>query len=209
MKRFVNIASPTGNVVFNYTGDLIRDLGAFALGYREAGRVLAVRFRGDAYACYDGYPVLYLYRHSLELYMKLVVYRGAMLMGLIGKECPNIPGLFSNHRLGRLLPAMRSIFRAMRWDFKDTAIGTFDEFERVVREIDDIDPGSYAFRYPMNPAEEAHLPHHFTMNVANFGEVMDDLLGYLEGAAGLLDETFQSEAEARYELQQLMAQDEA
>jgi hypothetical protein len=56
----------------------------------------------------------------------------------------------------------------------------------------------------MNPAGEAHLSHHFTLNVANFGEVMDAILGYLEGAAGLLDETFQSEAVARYEVQQLL-----
>ena len=207
MKPFVNIASSTGNVVFNFTGDLIRDLGAFALGYREAARVLAAPFRGDAYADYDGYPVLYLYRHALELYMKIVVYRGAMLMGLIGKQCPDVPGLFSNHNLRRLLPAVRSIFRAMRWDFKQTEIGTFDEFETIVREIDQIDPGSYAFRYPMNRAGDAHLPHHFTMNVANFGDTMDALLGYLEGAADLLDDNFQSEAEARYEVQQLLAEE--
>jgi hypothetical protein len=207
MKPFANIASPTGNVVFNFTGDLIRDLGAFALGYRRAARMLAAPFRGDAYADYDGYPVLYLYRHSLELYMKMVVYRGAMLMGLIGKQYPDVPGLFSNHGLGRLLPAVRSIFKAMRWDFKDTAVGTFDEFEKIVRAVDQIDPGSYAFRYPMNPAGKAHLPHHFTMNVANFGEAMDALLGYLEGAADLLDETLQLEAEARYEVHQLLAEE--
>ena len=44
MKPFVNIASPTGNVVLNFTDDLISDLGAFALGYREAAKQLAGRF---------------------------------------------------------------------------------------------------------------------------------------------------------------------
>lgn len=77
MKPFVNIASANGNVVFNFTGNLIRDLGAFARGYQKAGHALAIQFKGNVYADYDGYPVLYLYRHSLELYMKLVVYRGA------------------------------------------------------------------------------------------------------------------------------------
>lgn len=126
-------------------------------------------------------------------------------MGLIGKEYHHIPGLFSKHGLVRLLPTVRSIFRAMRWDFEDTGIGTFDEFERIVRQVDEIDPRSQTFRYPMNPAEQTHLPHAFTMNVVRVGEAMDELLGYLDGAADLLDDTFQSEAEARNEVQQLMA----
>jgi hypothetical protein len=206
MKPFVNVASPTGNVVFSFRGNPIHDLVGFAVGYREAAKVLAVRFKGNAYADYDGYPVLYLYRHSLELLLKAVVYRGAMLMGLIGKQQPEVPGLFSKHDLRRLLPAVRAIFKAMRWDFEGTPFATFEEFERVIGQVDEIDSGSYAFRYPMKTTGEAHLPHHFVMNVANFGETMDILLGYLEGAADLLDETFQAEAEASYEVQQLLAE---
>ena len=132
MKPSVNVSSPTGNVVFNFSGNPIHDLVPFARGYREAARVLAVRFRGDAYADYDGYPVLDLYRHSLELFLKAVVYRGAMVMELIEKEHPDVPGLFRNHGLKRLLPAVRAIFKAMQWDFKGTAFGTFDEFEKII-----------------------------------------------------------------------------
>ncbi len=207
MKPFINISSSPGNVVFNFNRDPIGDLTAFALGYREAARALAVRFKGDAYADYEGYPVLYLYRHSLELYLKAVVYRGAKLMGLIGEERPEVPGLFKRHDLGHLLPAVRAIFKAMQWDFEGTLFGSFEEFEKLIKKIDSIDPGAYTFRYPINTTGEAHLPHHFVVNVANFAETMDQLLGYLEGAADLLDETFQAEAEARYEVQQLLAED--
>jgi hypothetical protein len=207
MKPFVNIASPRGNIVFNFSGDPIRALVPFAIGYREAAGALAVSFRGDAYADYEGYPVLYLYRHSLELFLKAVVYRGANVMGLIGLERPNVPGLFSNHGLSRLLPAVRAIFRAMDWDWDATPIGTHAEFENVVRQVDTIDPGSYAFRYPMSTSGEAHLPIHFVLNVPNFSETMDVVLRYLEGAGDLLEETFQTEAEAKYEVEQLLAQD--
>src|SRR5947207_1757305 len=112
MKPFVNVSSPTGNVVFNFSGNPIRDLTAFAHGYREAARTLATPFSGDAYADYNGYPVLYLYRDSLELYLKAVVYRGAQLMGLVGQEYPSNPDLFKKHGLTRLLPSVRAIFKA-------------------------------------------------------------------------------------------------
>jgi hypothetical protein len=207
-KPFINIASPTGNVVFNFRGNPIRDLGAFASGYRKAATALATAFNDNAYADYEGYPVLYLYRHSLELYLKAVVYRGAELMGLIGTDMPVIEKLFQHHGLVRLMPAVRAIFKAMKWDFEGTEFQSFDKFAAFVESIESIDPGSYAFRYPINPAGEAHLPHHFTVNVPNFSKVMNATLGYLEGAADLLLDTFQSEAEARYELEQLMAQDE-
>jgi hypothetical protein len=60
-----------GNVVFNFTVRPIRDLTAFALGYREAGQTLAAKMAAArGYADYDGYPILYLYRHALlELYL--------------------------------------------------------------------------------------------------------------------------------------------
>ena len=140
MKPFVNVASATGNVVFNFQGDPTRDLLPFAMGYMDAANELAARFSGSAYADYHGYPVLYLYRHALELLLKAVVYRGAKVMGIVGLDHPAVPGLFSKHGLERLLPAVRAIFRAMDWDFEATRIGTWAEFERLVREVDSIDP---------------------------------------------------------------------
>jgi hypothetical protein len=204
MKPFVNIASPTGNIVLNFSEDLIHALVPFAIGYRKAAGALAASFRGDAYADYDGYPVLYLYRHSLELLLKAVVYRGAKVMGLVGLERPNVPGLFSRHELERLLPAVRAVFRAMDWEWDATPIGTHAEFENIVRQVDKIDPKSYTFRYPMSPSGEAE---HFVVNVPNFAETLDVLLRLLEGANDLLDERFQTEAEAMHELEQLLVQD--
>jgi hypothetical protein len=196
-----------GNVVFNFRKNAIGDLTAFALGYREAARTLAAGFSGDAYADYEGYPVLYLYRHSLELYLKAVVYRGAMLMGLIAEDYPEVPGLFKRHDFGHLLPAVRAIFKAMKWDFDGTLIGSFGEFEKLIQTLDSVDKGSYAFRYPINPAGEAHLPHHFVINIPNFAETMDALLGYLEGAADLLHDNFQTAAEAAYEVEKFLAEE--
>jgi hypothetical protein len=163
--------------------DPIHDLVPFAIGYREAARALAAPLRGNAYPDYNGYPVLYLYRHSLELFLKAVVYRGARVMGLVGLERPNVPGLFSKHDLGRLLPAVRAIFRAVDWEWDGTPIGTHAEFENIVRQVDRIDPKSYAFRYPMSPSGEAHLPNTLSSTCPTSRKRWMSCSRLLEGAA--------------------------
>jgi hypothetical protein len=150
--------------------------------------------------------VLFLYRHSLELSLKAVVYRGAQLMDLVTEREFEHPELFKNHGLVRLLPAVKQIFAAMHWTFEGTGIGSFDTFEQIVKDVERIDPQSYAFRYPVNKDGKAILDHHLTVNVAAFGAVLYELLGYLEGAASLLQDQFEATAEARYETQQLMAE---
>lgn len=207
MRAFINTSNP-GNVVFNFTKDPIKDLTAFALGYRGAADRLATEFsRSAPRPDYEGYPILYLYRHSLELYLKAIVYRSAGLMGLMGKGRPDVPRLFNSHKLSRLIPPVRAVFNAMQWnfEFEGSEFASFDEFERFIATIDSIDADSFAFRYPVNRRHQAILPHHYVINVVSFAEIMDSLLGYLEGAAHLIEENFQAATEASYELQQYLA----
>lgn len=204
MRAFINTSDP-GNVVFNFNRNPITELTAFALGYREAADRLAMEFsRSARRPDYAGYPILYLFRHSLELYLKAIVYRSAGLMGLMGKERPDVPRLFNSHKLSRLIPPVRAVFKAMEWNFEyeGSEFASFDEFEQFISTIDSIDADSYAFRYPVNRKRQAILPHHYVINVISFAEIMDSLLGYLEGAAYLIEENFQAAAEASYELQQ-------
>jgi len=209
MRPFINIPSP-GNVVFNFTGDPIGELSAFALGYREAANRLATEFsQSDPRPDYEGYPILYLYRHSLELYLKAIVYRSAGLMGLMGKEKPDVTKLFKSHKLRRLLAPVRAVFNAMQWnfDFEDSEFASFDEFEQFIGTIDSIDADSDGFRYPMNREGQANLPHHYVINVISFAKIMSSLLSYLEGAADLIKESWLTVAEASYDLQQYLAED--
>jgi hypothetical protein len=68
------------------------------------------------YRDYDGYPIFYLYRHSLELHLKAIVYRGAQLLGLISDEQIDTRSLLTRHELTRLLPTIQAIFKRMAWD---------------------------------------------------------------------------------------------
>ena len=198
-----------GNVVFNFRGSAINDLNAFAIGYHAAGKLLADSMASaPGYRDYDGYPILYLfylYRHSLELHLKAIVYRGAQLLGLISDEQIDTRSLLTRHELRRLLPTIQAIFKRMEWDwdFEVSGLRSWDDFCTLIREIERIDPQSYSFRYPVTKQGDAALPHHFIVNVISFARSMDPVLDLLNGAMTGLEERWHGEAEVAYFLQEL------
>jgi hypothetical protein len=203
---FFNAPYVHGNVVFNFLGQPVRDLRIFALAYHEAGRKLAAPMvTGTGYKDYDGYPILFLYRHSLELYLKALVYRGAMLLRLINDDEVFTENLFARHDLARLVPAVRTIFEKLGWSFERSGLASVKDFLALVSEMDKIDARSNAFRYPIKPTGEAQLPHHFVINVVHFSQHMDRLLDFLDAVASAVEEHWDIEAEVRFELQKLFA----
>jgi hypothetical protein len=78
--------------------------------------------------------------------------------------------------------------------------------ESNIEELEEFDPGSYSFRYPIDTTgKKATLPHHFLFNVIAFGEKFDHLITILDGISTMVYEEFQAQAEAYHELQQMVA----
>ena len=207
MHHFFKSNFPHGNVVFNFHGRAINDLSAFAAGYHEAGKILVSNLEAArAYRDYEGYPILFLYRHALELYLKAIVYRGAQLLGLISDEKLNTEKLLTRHKLTGFLPAIEAIFKAVEWEwnFEVSGLKSFDDFADLIKEIEKIDPRSDGFRYPVTTIGEAALPKHFVVNVIGFGKKMDAVLDLLSGAVTGLQEHWDETAEAMYFLQEVL-----
>src|SRR5271154_5716323 len=75
-----NEISDTSNFVISFTNDPMGDFAAFAKGYkRAANRLARSLLRAPRFPDYDAYPVVFLYRHALELSLKHIVYAGAQL----------------------------------------------------------------------------------------------------------------------------------
>ena len=197
-----------GNVVFNlHSRSPIDDLSVFALGFHMAGKALVDRLESArGYADYEAYPIFFLYRHSLELYLKAIVYRGARLLGLISDEKINTDKLFSKHDLARWLPAIKAIFENLEWvkDFGIPNIRNFEDFSELVIAVDKIDPQSYTFHYPVDTKGASALPEHFVLNAISFGKNMDQVLQVLDGAVTGLDEHLYTTAEALDSFREVM-----
>ena len=174
-----------GNVVFNFLKPAIGQFEAFAAGYHEAGKVLVTNMKASrGYRDYDGYPILYLYRHALELYLKAFIYRGVRLLEIRDNQKLETGFLLTSHRLSSFLPAFRAILTSIdwKWDFEITGFNSLDDFEDLIIGIEKVDADSYCFRYPVTTKGDSALPKHFVVNVINFAKHMDKILDMLDGA---------------------------
>jgi hypothetical protein len=127
-------------------------------------------------------PVVYLYRQALELYLKdILIGKGGDLLD----PRPDTKTILGrNHSLKRHVPEVRRIFERFGWEkqFGKDCVSTFDDFEQIVNELEDIDPGSFSFRYPLDKKLSRSLGSHFTFSVREFARIMDDVLNTLDGA---------------------------
>jgi len=175
-----------GNVVLNFGNSPEDELAPYAGAFHEAAQVLVHKMEiSHGYSDLDACPIVFLYRHALELYCKAIVLAGNDLMRILGKKCPIASNAIWHHKIGTLLPAMGEIFRAVNWEW-EKGLGGFDSFQQLktfISEIESIDPNSDAFRYPIKRTGEATMPKNFLFNVIDYAEKMDKLLDLLDGAA--------------------------
>ena len=72
--------SDASSFVISFTSDPKGDFGAFAKGYMlAANRLVRLLLEAPRFSDYEAYPVMFLYRHALELSLKHIIYGGAEL----------------------------------------------------------------------------------------------------------------------------------
>lgn len=76
---FYNNIPSKSNIVISFKDNPIADFGIFAKGYHEAANQLSNAFLSKSYyGDYEGYPIVFLYRHAFEpksLQSDLNIYR--------------------------------------------------------------------------------------------------------------------------------------
>jgi hypothetical protein len=168
------------------------NLWAYETGYKLAGDVLSgyvLSTGGDQDVLV--YPIMFLYRHYLELRLKQLVYEGTQLLGNVS-EYPH------GHRLVELWSRCRPIL-AKVYAHDDTA--DLDRAGKVIQEIDAYDGKGEAFRYSFK-GDTNYLEDLTHIHLRNAAEVMGRLGNMLDAAScGIvqkLDEKHEMEA-ALYE----------
>lgn len=192
-------------VVLNWHGKPINQFGLYAEAYHCAAKKLFKNFGSTgALRDFEAAPVLFLYRHAFELYLKAFILVGSKILRMKGKATMTAKSIFTTHELSKFLPHLESILEEVGWSWDMGVPGLRDKEEVVALIIDfeSIDPGSFAFRYPTDIKGEANLPDHFSFNLKIFTERIDPLLAALDGALLGLEEYYDAAAEAAYEARQ-------
>jgi hypothetical protein len=171
-----------------------REFAYYARGYHKAARLLARSIKRRRGMKCDALPVLYLYRHAIELLAKAVILSGNRLMELRGEENRNESKVFESfgHSRHRLLPLLASIretfkFAGWKWCWPGSAVKTFADVERVFRALNHLDPQSFTFRYPTNTRGERSAPSDLEVGLKTMVAVLDELAEALDTAVYGLD----------------------
>jgi len=206
-----------GTVVLNWVGTPQREFTWYGQAFHEAGKQLVDHLKQDPSFGLDGFPpdsfkavpIVYLYRHAMELYLKGIILAGAGVLQLLGEPAMDIKDALDTHSLQGLLTNVERIFAGFgwEWDFKLPAFRSLSDFRSVIGELANVDGRSYSFRYPTTKdCETGSLESGFRFNLFTFCEVLDPIYEILNGAAfGAREELqfgYEQRAEARqYELE--------
>lgn len=132
------------------------------------------------------YPILFCYRHYLELRLKEFVLTGGDLVD----QKLAFP---TNHILPQIWRAVRPLLEKI-WPGAETK-GQLDAIEDVVNQLSEIDPKSTAFRYPLDKDENRSLPGLRHINVRQVSEVINGIAPTLDGASCGIDEDLDAKRE--------------
>ena len=165
----------------------------YARAFHKAGEDLAHKPKLDrgGLSSFDACPIVFLYRQAIELYLKALLQE----LGELSDES------LTTHDLRKLLPPIRWQFE--RWEIEKKLgtgdVATFHDLERLVDDLCVVDPGSFAFRYPIDKHRKSALPLGFGFSVMDFAKRFDPVLSLLSGCVSYVSERLQMEAETAAE----------
>jgi hypothetical protein len=141
-----------GNVVLNFRRFPKGEFATYGRSYHEAANRLVAIMKSRHYRDPDACPIVFLYRHAIELYLKAIIHWGNMLLRINSRPIMAHKNIFQEHRLGVLLKSVKPILKFMKQldGWGDSHFDCFHDVEKVLGELGQYDPRSYSFRYPVD-----------------------------------------------------------
>lgn len=177
-KKGDRLLKPSGPIEGVYFADdrITREVFLWT-GYMSAGEVLIENCMLDPRKRdYLIYPILFNYRHGVEIALKWTLNRYGRFSSIGEYD--------KNHRLIDLWQACKLVMDELGGS-EDVA--TDKAVEAIIRELDQIDPGSFAFRYAETKnGKDIKLPS-YAVDLGNLRDVMRGIDNYFNGLDGLLD----------------------
>ena len=164
-----------------------QDLWLYARSFHTAAQTLASAFQADAnlFADSAASPVVFMYRHALELHLKAIV------LGEGGNFLTTKPDRISvskSHSLSWLAQFVSQIITAVKWEaeFHCDGVETLSDFKGVVEGLNAVDPGSYVFRLPVSAVGQEDGLGGGGSTIGDFARRMDALLELLDSTGDAL-----------------------
>jgi hypothetical protein len=124
------------------------------------------------------YPILFNYRHALEVAIKWVIDTYGRYAGV------RLPVDKRNHNLWSLWGFCKDIILKLGTDNGD---GTIEVVEGIVKEFHDLDKSSFAFRYSRNKLGATIPLPDDSIDLQNVKDVMEAVDNFFSGVDGELD----------------------
>ena len=154
---------------------------AYHAAAKKLARLLDVDADPSPIPDLDLCPVLSLYRHALELHLKIIVLgEGANFL----PARPDVLSVSKSHSLAWLAQFVTQIVTALHWEdeFRTEGIDDLAAFKDLIAEANEIDAPYRPFRSPIDPAGPAALK----TNLLQFLRRLDALLELLDQTADSL-----------------------
>lgn len=160
--------------------DKFNGINAYAAGYLDAAKLLAriviySRSKMDTLV----YPIIYLYRHYLEIKLKDLIRQGAAITDTIIDE--KLKQALGEHNLMVLWNRFKPFFEEIS-GYNDSFNEVRKGMESYINQIHSIDPASFTFRYDRSKNSKAHnLENVERINLFHFCQNMEKLTDLIEG----------------------------
>lgn len=157
------------------------DFSRFVLmmeGYRRSADALVeqavVDFREADFLIY---PIVFLYRHALELNLKYII-------NVYGRHV-GVEPIWTSHDFEQLWPEFLRVLDGFGTDDPDQA----DQIVGgVIAEFGNVDPKSFSYRYPRDNRGIPVPLANDRMDLRRLRDVMDGVFGYFSGTDGYLSD---------------------
>lgn len=154
---------------------------------------------------YVGFPIIYNYRHILELILKGMLLAGDSALVLDGEPAISKKVLFGKHNFLDLWPDLVRVFKSLRisFDFGLPDFRTKKDFFGLLKELDEIDPNSTVSRYPVDKEGQPSMGGKWVrFNVFEFAQRLDRLIEVIREYPSYIKEEVDQRCEWAYEAQQ-------
>ena len=146
----------------------------YSEGYKRAATLLIEHIKNNHFD-QDTlvYPIVFLYRHYIELGLKEIIKYGSQLL--------DMPEEFPKHH------KMDGLWKQCRIILKQETLCTripeeqLNAVEECIQQLSEKDPESFAFRYPTDKNGNPSLSGLEHINLINFSEVMERIATFFDG----------------------------